>query len=185
MSEKAKKTLVFLAGFMGSGKSTIGPILANTIGYEFIDLDALIEREEKRKINEIFRADGEENFRIIERRAVRGLFAGRHRVVSLGGGTIAHQPTLNEIRAAGYLVYLKSDVTHIYHRLRSKADRPMLRDEEGNLLDADQLEQKIADLLRKREPFYEQADLVVHTDDKKIGYTIDELVKALKPHVDI
>ncbi len=185
MTERVKKSLVFLAGFMGSGKSTIGPILANTIGYEFVDLDALIERDQHRKITEIFRDDGEEKFRHIERRTVRGLFGEKHLVVSLGGGTITHQPTLDEIRGAGFLVYLKSDVTHIYHRLRSKADRPMLRDEDGNLLDADQLEEKIAALLRQREKFYEQADLVIHTDDKKIGYTIDELVKALKPHVDI
>ena len=181
----SKKSAVFLTGFMGSGKSTIGPILANTIGFNFIDLDAQIEKKEGRKIGEIFKQDGEEKFREIERTMVNEAAGLRCIVVSLGGGTIAHQPTLDFVKRAGVLVYLKSDADQIFKRLRTKGDRPMLRDEEGNLMDHDQLREKINDLISKRSPYYEQADIIIQTDEKKIGNTVDDLVKRLRQYVEL
>ena len=174
-----KKSTVFLTGFMGSGKSTVGPILANTIGFKFIDLDELIELKTGKKIGEIFATEGEKEFRAIERETLSELLPCSTTVVSLGGGTVTNSETLKLIKKHGVVVYLRSDVEHIYQRLRTKSDRPMLRDENGNLLDGEDLLHKIETLLNVRTPYYEKADIIVTTDNKKIGNTIDELAKKI------
>ncbi|MFA6468626.1 MAG: shikimate kinase [Bacteroidota bacterium] len=184
MKQKEKKSIVFLTGFMGSGKSTVGPILANTIGFKFIDLDILIEHNEEKKISDIFAAEGEQKFRSLERKTLRDILGMSTTIVSLGGGTVTNDETLDLVKQHGVLIYLKSDVEHIYQRLRTKSDRPMLRDDDGKLLDGDDLKQKIENLLSTREKFYNQADVIITTDDKKIGYTIDELAKKISHYVD-
>lgn len=169
---------------MGSGKSTVGPILANTIGYKFVDLDVLIEQKEKKKIGEIFASEGEKKFRASERDMLRQILHQTTTVISLGGGTVTNDETLELIKKSGIMIYLKSDADHIFQRLRTKSDRPMLRDDQGNLLDGDDLMKKIETLLHTRTPYYEQADIVINTDEKKIGYTIDELAKKLSIYID-
>ncbi len=184
MKHQEKKSLIFLTGFMGSGKSTVGPILANTIGFKFIDLDVLIEQNEHQKINNIFATEGEQKFRLLERNTLKNIINDSTTIVSLGGGTVTNQETLTLVKHYGVLVYLKSDVEHIFQRLRTKSNRPMLRDEDGNLLDRDVLMKKIETLLNAREKFYNQADVIVTTDDKKIGYTIDELAKKISRYIE-
>jgi shikimate kinase len=169
---------------MGSGKSTIGPILANTIGYNFVDLDVLIEQREKRKIGEIFKEDGEGKFREMERKFLAEISQVPRSVISLGGGTITDQASLDLVKRTGVLIYLKADPEYIYKRLRTKSDRPMLRSADGELMDADQLQGRIEELMSKRESYYEQAHIKIHTDDKKIGNTIDELVRQLRHHIE-
>ncbi len=180
MNEQEKKSIVFLAGFMGSGKSTIGPILANTLGYEFVDLDSLIEQREKEKIGKIFSDKGENYFRFVERSLVAELSHRQRMVVSLGGGTIVHQPTLDVVKQCGILIYLKADSEQIYRRLRPKGDRPLLRTPEGVLMDDEQLKVRIGELLAQRSVYYEQAHVIMQTDDKKIGMTIDTIVHKLR-----
>ena len=128
---------------MGSGKSTIGPILANTMGYEFIDLDLLIEKREHRKISEIFSSEGEQKFRWLEREMLKEILLNQLTIISLGGGTVTNNETLELVKHHGVLVYLKSDAEHIFQRLRTKSDRPMLRDDNGQLLDGTDLKKKI------------------------------------------
>lgn len=169
---------------MGSGKSTVGPIFANTIGYRFIDLDALIEQKEGKKIGAIFAEEGEKKFRALERETLEELLRSTDTVISLGGGTVTHPETLALVKKNGILVYLRSDVDHIYRRLRTKSDRPMLRNDNGELLDGEDLVKKIETLLDSRTPFYEQADIIVTTDDKKIGHTIDELAKKISAFIE-
>jgi shikimate kinase len=176
-----EKNIIFLIGFMGSGKSTIGPILANTIGYSFIDLDAAIEHREGKKINEIFSEQGELFFRSIERKLLEEIASSAEKtIISLGGGTIANEDTLVYVKSTGIVVYLKISEEQIYKRLHTKGDRPMLRDENGILLNGAPLMAKIRALLDRRTPFYDRADIIMHTDDKKIGMTIDELTKHLR-----
>ncbi len=181
---KEKKNIIFLTGFMGSGKSTLGPILANTIGFNFIDLDELIERREGKKINEIFSRNGEKIFREIERATLREVLANKATVISLGGGTVTNSETLQLVKKSGIMIYLKSESDYIYQRLRTKGDRPMLRDESGKLLDGSELMKKIEILLASRAPYYEQADIIIHTDGQRIGITVDALVKKLSPIIE-
>ena len=175
------KRIIFLVGFMGSGKSTIGPILANTIGYNFVDLDIAIEHREAKKINEIFSENGEQYFRSIERTLLEEIAASADKtIISLGGGTLANEEILAYVKSTGIVVYLKVNEDQIYKRLHAKGDRPMLRDENGNLLNGEPLMVKIRTLLERRSPYYERADIIMHTDDKKIGMTIDDLTKQLR-----
>jgi shikimate kinase len=184
MDTEHKHSIIFLTGFMGSGKSTIGPILANTVGYSFVDLDLLIEKRGGRKIGDIFKQDGEKKFREMERTLLRETALAPRTVISLGGGTITDQTTLDLVKESGVLIYLKAESEYIYKRLRTKSDRPMLRTLEGQLMDADQLQGRIEELLTQRKNYYEQAHIIIHTDDKKVGNTIDELVKRLRHYIE-
>lgn len=179
-----KKSVIFLTGFMGSGKSTVGPILANTIGFKFVDLDSHIEHKIGMRIGDIFKNYGEPKFRELERESLRELLHTASTVISLGGGTVTNAETLDLVKRHGVMVYLHSDVAHIYQRLRTKSDRPLLRDDQGNLLDGEDLMKKIENLINTRKPYYEQADIIITTDDKKIGHTIDELAKRLSHYIE-
>jgi shikimate kinase len=176
-------SLIFLTGFSGSGKSTIGPLLANSLGFEFIDLDREIELAAGKSINRIFTEDGEPFFRDLELKTLEGTTNRRELVVSLGGGVLENDRCFSMIRQHGTLVYLKSSPEILTSRLQHKTDRPLLKGEEGEKLTREEIEQKIAALLSKREPRYQKADLIVLTDSKKIGTTVEELTRRIERHI--
>ncbi len=177
-----RKDLIFLTGFMASGKSTLGPILANMFGYTFIDLDKEIEQAAGKSVSEIFSEEGEEFFRTEERRLLSAVCTMRNCVVALGGGTVAREENIRAIKAAGMLVYLRSEPEEILKRLRNKRNRPLITDPEGNVLPEDQLRRKIVALLETREPFYSQADITVSTDAQRVGKTVDELARRIRQY---
>jgi shikimate kinase len=170
---------VYLAGFMGCGKSTIGPILANTIGYDFADLDRKIEQAEGRSINEIFAEKGEMHFREIERRELVKVSAMPRAVISLGGGTMTVPENLELILAKGIVVYLKITPEQLFLRLRHRTDRPLLRGADGGQLPDEELRTKIQLLYEAREPLYARANVIIPTDGTKLGLTVDNIVKRL------
>jgi len=86
-----RRNIFYLTGFMGSGKSTIGPILANTLGWTFFDLDREIEKRENRKITMIFDEDGKDYFRQKETEILKEISKGENLIISLGGGTLIIQ----------------------------------------------------------------------------------------------
>lgn len=172
---------VYLAGFMGSGKSTIGPILANALGYDFLDIDRAIERAAGKSVSAIFREDGEEAFRALERGLVTGVSTRPSIVVALGGGTVADPASLGVIRTTGVLVYLKATTEQILRRVAHRGDRPMLLDSEGQPLSAADLRQRVQGLYHLRAPVYELAELTILTDGRRVGSTVDELVRRLAP----
>ena len=174
---------IYLTGFMGSGKSTIGPILANTIGYDFVDVDRTIEKEAGKSVDQIFLEDGEAHFRRLEGALISGLRSRSHLVVSLGGGTIADPDNLRDMKTSGILIYLKATPDQIFKRLHHKNDRPSLKDPHGERLSDEQLRVRIQELYRKREPLYSQADIVIRTDERKVGVTVDQIVKKLSFHL--
>jgi len=178
-----RKDRIFLMGFMGSGKSTIGPILANTIGYDFLDIDRAIETRTKKSVTEIFREDGEQYFRSVERDIISQIIAHPRLVVSLGGGTVTDPELFRVIASSGILVYLKVTPEQLYRRLHRKTDRPLLADIEGNRLGEPELRDRIQTLYTSREPIYSKADIVVMTDDTRVGITVDQIVKLLSRHL--
>lgn len=180
----AKQHRIYLTGFMGSGKSTIAPILANTIGYSSLDIDEEIEKITGKKVSNIFLEDGESYFRSVERDLLENINKQRRYVISLGGGTIAHGENALFIKSSGLLVYLKADVEHIFRRMRHKTDRPLLRSDDGAQLTDEQLRNRIQNILALREPFYNQANLVIETNDRRIGLTVDDIVRAISPHIE-
>ncbi len=170
--------IIYLNGFMASGKSTIGPILANTLGWDFYDLDKVIEQELGKSIVKIFQEEGEEYFREKETYILQLLSGKQNVIISLGGGTSSNNNNLELMKKNGKIIYLKASTESLYQRLRFKKDRPMLNqdtyDENGK-----NLKQKISELLEKRTPFYEQADLVIDTDLYPLGKTVDKIAKLI------
>ena len=180
---RAKKDLIYLTGFMASGKSTIAPILANTLGYEFLDIDAEITKVTGQSVSEIFHDYGEPYFRSVERTILADASRRHGWVVSLGGGTVVDRENLSVVQATGILIYLKTDPEHIFRRVKYKTDRPLLQSPDGSSLPDEELRTRISSLLLLREPFYERADLTIRTDDKRVGITVDEIVRSIKQNI--
>lgn len=175
---------IYLTGFMGSGKSTIGPILANTLGYGFVDIDKAIEQQIGQTVKEIFHTQGEEYFRSLERTLLQDLRSKDHMVISLGGGTIADPVSFPLIRESGVLIYLKTAPDQLFKRLQNKTDRPVLVDVSGERLSEEALRLRIQDLYQRREQYYEQADIIIPTDERRLGMTVDQIVKRLSGYLD-
>jgi len=176
-------SLIFLTGFSGSGKSTIGPLLANSLGYDFMDMDREIERRAGMTINEIFSTRGERDFRELELKVLETIVDRDHLVVSLGGGALQNDRCFSLITASGTLVYLHSSATILARRLSHKTDRPLMKGKNGERLSRERIEQKILDLLREREPRYKAARLTVETGTKRLGATVEELTRKIERHV--
>lgn len=180
---KKHPTLIFLTGFSGSGKSTIGPLLANSLGYEFVDLDHFIESVAGKPITRIFADEGESHFRQLESSVLSELADRDNLVVSLGGGVLENDSSYAIIREKGTLVYLCCSSGILARRLCNKTDRPLLKGENGSPLGREKLEEKIESILSRRAPRYESADIIVQTDSKRIGSTIEELTRKIERFV--
>ncbi len=175
------QSLIYITGFMGAGKSTIGAILANSLGWEFYDLDRQIELKYHKKISEIFKDDGEKKFREIETGMLIEISKKSLAIVSLGGGTIASKTNLKILKSTGTIVYLQSSLEEIYSRLRFKRDRPILRlDETGEIITKENFVERVNELFENRKPFYEQADIIIDTDTANVGETVDKLVRTIE-----
>lgn len=165
---------------MASGKSTIGPILANTLGWNFYDLDKLIEDAASKSVRKIFEENGEDYFRELETETLKKTNGLENYIIALGGGTVANQLNLELIKSSGFLIYLESSSEETYKRLRFKRDRPaLLFDGEDEPTKAEFLE-KINSLLQKRISYYNQADLKINTDNCQVGRTVDKLSHIIK-----
>lgn len=171
---------IYLTGFMTSGKSTIGPILANVLGLEFFDLDKEIEKEEKKSVVEIFETKGEQYFREAEFNMLKNVTLRDKIVISLGGGTITYIQNFNLLKENGKIIYLKVSPEILYKRLKNKIDRPLFRDLVLGDKSEDFFLERIKELLDKRKEFYEQADLIIETDLQPIGKTVDKVAKKIK-----
>ncbi len=175
-----RKKIYYLTGFMSSGKSTIGPILANTLGWNFLDLDKAIEEEEAMKITEIFDVEGEEYFRKKELEMLKTISKKNHLIVALGGGTIASSKNLKLLKETGRLIYLHSSPETAYKRLVYKRDRPALLFEGENLPTKEQFLERIELLIAARKEFYDQADYFIDTDAEAVGKTVDKLARIIE-----
>lgn len=177
---KNKKENIFLCGFMASGKSTIGPILANVLGYGFIDLDKYILKIKGKTVRQIFEDEGESQFRIYEEEIISEISKLKNIVVALGGGSIRSKNILSLIKQNGILIYLKTNPESLSKRLRNKTDRPLILNDKNEKLSPDELLTRIDELISKRKKYYEMADLEIETDKTPVGKTVDTIIKELK-----
>jgi len=168
---------------MGSGKSTIGRILANVLGYEFADLDRMIEAEIGEPIPAFFKRWGEDAFRAIESEVLHRTATMAPYVIATGGGTLARPEYMDFARAHGWVIYLKLTPEELTRRLKYTRQRPLLWDAQGNPLREEALRMRIADLLEQREPVYKQAHLCVETGGLSVGQAVDKVVTALRAYV--
>ncbi len=148
---------IFLVGFMGSGKSTLGKKLAYNLKYDFIDLDAYIEKEEGRTIKQIFEDDGEDYFRKLERVYLHRIIDKEDVVISTGGGTPCHFDNMDQMNEYGTTIYINMHPKALIPRLQnSKIFRPLIEGLEGKeLLDF------VYKTLREREGFYHKSHKVI------------------------
>jgi shikimate kinase len=121
---------VYLVGFMGAGKSTLGPLVARALGRPFMDLDREIERRAGAAIADVFAARGEAHFRRLERRALRAVSRGRDAVVALGGGALGSHASVERVKRTGVRVWLDAPVGVLRRRCQvpGAPERPLLRD---------------------------------------------------------
>jgi shikimate kinase len=157
-------TTVYLTGFMGSGKSTVGPLVAARLGVPFADLDARIEAVAGQPIPALFADEGEAGFRAREAAALRGT-AGFGGVVALGGGALVDDANRAWAKAHGCVVYLRASPTALAARLAATAaGRPLLHDAAGQPLPPDRLRARVARLLAARAATYADAHRTVRAD---------------------
>jgi shikimate kinase len=152
-----KKNLI-LIGPMGSGKSTVGRVIAEQIGWELIDTDHLIEETTGHSIPVLFREKGEGYFRRIEKEIIRGLSKKHDVVVATGGGTVLDAENRRLLLATGLVVYLKTDPVVLGKRIGRGGGRPLLAGKDPVVT--------MKELLKARELYYHQADEVVTTDGR-------------------
>jgi shikimate kinase len=146
---------IFLVGFMGSGKTTVGERLARDLGFRFIDLDREIEARRGLSIAAIFEKDGEPEFRRLETIALRDAGAGRDVVIATGGGTLTRPENLEFVRAHGITAWLDAPLEVMLDRCRDGVRRPLLGPHE-----------RMAALLEKRLPGYRTCDLHMDTEGR-------------------
>ncbi|MCX8069624.1 MAG: shikimate kinase [Thermodesulfovibrionales bacterium] len=160
---------IALIGFMGTGKTTVGKLLAKRLGYKFIDLDREIEKKNNMTINEIFATKGELAFRDLETQTIKELSNRSMTVLSTGGGAVIRDENMMILKSFCLVVCLLASPDTVYNRTKDNKDRPLLKVD--NPLD------RIKSLLSERRPFYERADLAIKTDDKSPLQIVDEIMK--------
>jgi shikimate kinase len=156
---------IFLVGFMGSGKSTVGPRLAARLGRSFHDLDRLIEQEEGMPVSEIFRQKGELHFRSIESEVLRRLVSQPPAVIALGGGAFTSPDNRQLIRRNGTSIWLKIPLSVARERCLSDPSRPLARSES-----------EFTRLYHSRQPLYQSANLLIKVGGKPVDMICDEIL---------
>ena len=173
------KNIAFV-GFMASGKSSVSKELSLALEKEMVSSDDVIVEREGRSIKEIFENSGEDYFRKNESEILIELSKKSDLVMSLGGGTMANEKNLAVLKKVGTIVYLKASTDSFYNRLKYKRDRPSLGVNESEDFTKEKLVNRINQLMAKRAKFYEQADIIIDTDDSSVGRTVDKIIKLLK-----
>lgn len=167
---------VFLIGYMGVGKTTIGKLLSKELDVEFIDLDKYIENRYRKTIKEIFFEKGEDKFRIIECEMLREVSTFQNVLISTGGGTPCFFDNMEVMNRQGITVYVKASVEQLVSRLvASKNVRPIIHNKSPK-----ELKQFVTEHLAQRENYYSKAKLTYHTDLLVSVAHVNESVMAIK-----
>ena len=165
--------MLYLIGFMGVGKTTIGKQIAALNKVIFIDTDSQIEKETSKSIKEIFETDGEIAFRKLETDTIRSI--DRKAIIACGGGLPAHNNNIEYLKHKGTVIYLKASTETLIKRLeKNKNKRPLI-----SKLTNDKLLEFIRKILKEREETYKQADYTIETDNKTVKEVLREINSLL------
>jgi len=162
-----RRKQIYLLGFMGSGKTTIGELLSRELQWPFIDLDAVIEAGQGVSIREIFERSGEPFFRQLERAALTEVLKTEPAVIALGGGTFAFEPNVDLIReTGGATIWLDCSVETLQRRCANMQNRPLFGDPESL--------QRLLDL---RLPYYRLAEFRVSTEGREPMQVAEQILR--------
>lgn len=165
-------------GYMGSGKSSVGAKLSKVLNYDFVDFDAYIENQLGMTVNEIFNTRGEVFFRKQEHLYLKEVLELEQIVVALGGGTPCYGNNLELVQTSELIitVYLKSSIKHLVERLFDERNkRPLI----SHLNSKDELMEFIGKHLFERSSYYEQANIIVNTDELSVSEVVESVLLQL------
>ncbi len=167
------KTSVALIGFMGSGKTAVGRVLAEKLNKQFVEMDSLIEQKAGKPIPRIFSEDGETAFRELEIEITKEVARGKNQVIACGGGIVLNKINIDRLKDEAVIVYLTASPAVILERTSAdKNERPLLKNNKAATID---------ELLKFRKPFYERAaDISIDTSKLDINAVADEIITRLK-----
>ena len=168
---------IYLTGYMGSGKTTVGQALADVLHRPFLDSDHMITERTGRTIPELFEKEGETEFRLIEKRVIRDIAKRTNHVIALGGGAILSEENRNHLSETGTTVALLFPPEVLMRRLIFSKSRPLLNGTDGK----NRLE-KIRTMLQHRDRYYRMADLIFEsTMECSVDAIVREIIKRLGP----
>ena len=147
---------IALCGFMGTGKSSVGRLVAEQLHFAFLDTDTVIEARAGKTITQIFADEGEASFRDLERKIVKELAQRSRTVISTGGGLVVNPENMASLKEHAYVVCLWASPAAIYARVKSQNHRPLLQSPDPQA--------SIEQLLKERAPFYKEADVLLNTE---------------------
>lgn len=165
------KTIV-LTGMMGSGKTTIGKLLAEKLNLPVFDIDTIIEQQENLSIPEIFSSKGESYFRKVERNIIKNTFQNSDMIISLGGGAFENNEIRQFLLKNSTIIYLKTSPEIIFERIKNNTSRPLLC---GNMSI-----EKINKIIETRRENYESASYTITTDNKTPKEVVQEITGVLE-----
>ncbi|MBK8856336.1 MAG: shikimate kinase [Opitutaceae bacterium] len=161
---------LYLVGFMGTGKSTVGRTVAQRLGFRLYDSDYEIEQQQGRSIGDIFAKDGEPAFRIMERTFVESGHPTERAVVACGGGLVVQPGLADMLRARGVVVCLHASLETVLERTGRHKHRPLLNVEDPA--------ERIRTLYAAREPVYRNAGTVILTDGRALGEVVAHVLRV-------
>lgn len=162
---------IFLIGYMGSGKTTVGKKIAGKMKFDFLDMDDYIEETAGKQIYKIFAEDGENKFRTLEKEAIQHFITLNNIIISTGGGAPCFFNNMETLNANGITIYLKMTVPALVSRLtESKTRRPLITGKSK-----EDLENYISKTLEKRAPYYNRAKVIINGESIDIGSLINTL----------
>ena len=162
---------IVLVGFMGTGKSAVGKLLAERLASRFVDMDELIETRAGKPISSIFAEDGEPRFRAMEREQARELAQQSNLVVATGGGVVLNPDNIRDFSRSGLVVCLSAAPEEILRRVGNSSHRPLLNQPDPAAA--------IRDLLAKRQPLYAAIPFQVNTTGLTVAEVADVVMKQI------
>ena len=174
---KQEFSRIFLCGFMGTGKTTLGKLLAYKLGKPFLDMDDVIKRKARLSIPQLFQQYGEAHFRNLEKSAIKQVAGQQQGVIALGGGALQDKELVHTIKSNGLLVFIDAPFEVLLSRLMRNKKRPMLLDKEGRMKNKESLRHELSELYNKRLPMYRQAHLTFSSEQNLNPNEQAELLK--------
>lgn len=172
MQKNRRITNIALIGFMGTGKTSVGRLVAELLHFEYLDTDEMIQEATGKTITDIFQNDGEKAFRSLEEKIVDEIGRRQKTVISTGGGLPTNPDSVAKLKAHALVVCLWASPERIWERVKNQTHRPLLHDPDP--------QKKIRDLLAVRGPFYKKADVLLNTEVRSLREVAQQVVHQFR-----